>query len=368
MPGFGIRSAVCVGAASLCVGLALSSAVARADVSFKGKTVRMIVGSPPGGGTDLGARLFARFLGKYLPGSPVIGVQNIPGAGGIKVMNYMVQQVAPDGLTLIAGSSSQIAPDVILKNKAVAYDPTKFEFIGGVAATGTVTVANKEAMARMEKTGTPIVVAQVGGVRTGAQMALFAAEYLGWKIKWVSGYQGTAALTLAVLKGEADLTDTAGLANLRPLIEDSRFAAVVQAGIYVGGKLTRRNEFPNTPTISELVQPKLKTDLEREAFASWERTIQLGKFFALPPNTPKEYVEVYRKAYQKLNDDAEFRKAAVAQLDDDYQLMTAEESQEVVDALARTPDRDLEFLIHLRVKYGLPADEEKKDKSKKNKS
>jgi tripartite-type tricarboxylate transporter receptor subunit TctC len=199
-------------------------------------------------------------------------------------------------------------------------------------------------------------------------MALFAAEYLGWKIKWVSGYQGTSALTLAVLKGEADVTDTAGLANLHPLIEDDRFAAVVQAGVYVDGKLRRRDEFPNTPTISELVIPKLKTPLEREAFASWERTIQLGKFFALPPNTPSDFVAAYRAAFEALKTDAEFKKAAVAQLDDDYALLSDSQALEIVEALAHTPDRDMDFLLHLRVKYGLPADKPKQEKHDKHKS
>lgn len=53
------------------------------EVNFAGKTVRMILGQAAGGGADVSARLIAAFLGKYLPGSPVIIVQNMPGANGI---------------------------------------------------------------------------------------------------------------------------------------------------------------------------------------------------------------------------------------------------------------------------------------------
>jgi tripartite-type tricarboxylate transporter receptor subunit TctC len=349
------------------IALGIAAAPASAEPSFKGKTVRMIVGSPPGGGTDLGGRMFARFIGKYLPDSPVVVVQNVPGASGIKAMNFMTQQAPADGTTFIAGSSSEITPDVILKNSAVAYDPTKFEMIGGIASTGTVLVAGKAAMDNMAKTGAPIAVAQVGGARTGAQMPLWGAEYLNWKIKWVSGYQGTAALTLAMLKGEADMTDTAGLANLKPLLEDGRFYVVVQAGVFSNGEVRRRSALPDVPTMGELIGPKL-TGLGKDAFQSWENQIQIGKFFALPPNVSREYVDAYREAFRKAADDAEFKAAAKTQLDDDYVLMAPEDVTSIIEDMARTPDAHLKFLLDMREKFGLPVpDEEKAEKEKKPK-
>jgi putative tricarboxylic transport membrane protein len=354
------------GVAVLGLGIALSSAASAADVTFKGKTVRMIVGSPPGGGTDLGGRMFARFIGKYLPDSPTVVVQNVPGASGIKAMNFMVQQAPADGTTFIAGSSSEITPDVVLKNPAVAYDPTRFGMIGGIASTGTVLVANKAAMDGMAKTGSPIAVAQVGGARTGAQMPLWGAQYLGWKIKWVSGYQGTAALTLALLKGEADMTDTAGLANLKPLLDDGRFVVVVQAGVFSDGQVRRRAALPEVPTMGELIGPKL-SGLGKAAFASWENTIQIGKFFALPPGTPKEYVDAYRAAFEKTAADPQFKTAAVAQLDDDYVLMAPDDVTSIIKQMSATPPEHLKFLLDMREKYGLPVPDEEK-KAKKSKS
>jgi tripartite-type tricarboxylate transporter receptor subunit TctC len=348
------------------LGIAATSTAA-AEATFKGKTVRMIVGSPPGGGTDLGGRLFARFIGKYLPDSPVIVVQNVPGASGIKAMNFMTMQAPADGTTFIAGSSSEITPDVILKNSAVAYDPTKFEMIGGIASTGTVLVASKAAMDNMAKTGAPIAVAQVGGARTGAQMPLWGAEYLNWKIKWVSGYQGTASLTLAMLKGEADMTDTAGLANLKPLLEDGRFYVVVQAGVFSNGQVRRRSALPDVPTMGELIGPKL-SGIGKDAFQSWQDTIQIGKFFALPPNAPKEYVDAYREAFKKTAADPEFKTAAAAQFDDDYVLMEPDDVTAIIKDMAKTPETHLKFLLDMRERYGLPVpDEEKAEKEKKPK-
>src|SRR5262245_23957323 len=90
--------------------VAVPDAAAQDPVTFKGKTITMIVGSSAGGGTDAAARLIAPFLAKYLPGNPAVIVQNMPGADGVVALNYFVQQVRPDGLTVTTGDSPQIEP------------------------------------------------------------------------------------------------------------------------------------------------------------------------------------------------------------------------------------------------------------------
>jgi tripartite-type tricarboxylate transporter receptor subunit TctC len=54
---------------------------------YAGKTLRVLVGFSAGGGYDLYARTLARHLGKYIPGAPSVVVQNMPGAGSLKVVN-----------------------------------------------------------------------------------------------------------------------------------------------------------------------------------------------------------------------------------------------------------------------------------------
>src|SRR5215470_11827278 len=80
-----------------------SEAAAQGPVTFKGKTITMLIGSEPGGGTDASGRLIARFLAKYLPGEPNIGVQNMPGASGIVSVNHFVYRTKPDGMTVLMG-------------------------------------------------------------------------------------------------------------------------------------------------------------------------------------------------------------------------------------------------------------------------
>ena len=91
-------------ALSLTVIVTGGSALANEPVSFKGKTVTMIIGFAGGGGTDIAGRLIAAHLGKYLPGQPNVIVQNMPGAEGMTAMNFFGNQAKPDGLTITMGS------------------------------------------------------------------------------------------------------------------------------------------------------------------------------------------------------------------------------------------------------------------------
>src|ERR1700722_12125573 len=80
---------------------------ARADDYFKGKTIRLVVGTPPGGGYDTYGRLVARYLGELLPGRPSVIVANMPGASGMKAA-YYIYAIAPKDGTVIATFNKSI--------------------------------------------------------------------------------------------------------------------------------------------------------------------------------------------------------------------------------------------------------------------
>ena len=140
----------------------LLAAPARADdVSFKGKTVTVLVGSGTGGSTDLSARLVAPFFTKYVPGSPSAIVQNMPGAHNMTAMNYFTQRTKPDGLTVIIGSGSEADP-INYRVPQSRYNPAEFEMIGGVNLGGTGMVVRNDARARLTaKGGAPVVLGSI---------------------------------------------------------------------------------------------------------------------------------------------------------------------------------------------------------------
>jgi hypothetical protein len=250
-----------------------------------------------------------------------------------------------------------VTPDVIRTNPAVRYDPARFAFIGGVQNAGTLLVVARSARERLtSRTGPPAIMAQVGGTRTGALVAVWGAEYLGWNVRWVTGYQGTPQTIMALSRGEADMVDTAGVNMLDTLLKTGNFTPIVQAGVVINGKLTRREAYPDVPLSTEIMAGRLSGPAQR-AFESWLRSTQIGKYYALPPGTPEALVATYRDAFARMQDDPEFREQARTTIDPDYVMMSGADTKQLIEKLVATPDEDLEFLNRLRSKYGLPSGE-----------
>jgi tripartite-type tricarboxylate transporter receptor subunit TctC len=343
------------------VRLALSCAVlfcalgasAFAQDFASGKTVRMIVPSSAGGVTDTGARLIARYLGRHLQGKPSIVVENMPGANGFSAANDFYNNVQPDGLTIFAGSSSQVMPDIVRNNPSVRFDVAKEPLFGAVQYGGTLLIGAANALPRLtDRSKPPVVMAAVGEARTGAMIPVWGAAYLGWNLSWVTGYEGTPQLVLALLKGEADMMNTTGTAGIGPLLKaPDRFKVVAQTGVVKDGRLVRRDSFPNVPTIGELVDAKLGNN-RPHAFDSWLETIKLGKYFALPPKTPARFVEIYRKAFAEMANDPEFKAQAENILEPGYVLLPPDAAADIVAKLEATPDADLVAQQNLLLKYG----------------
>lgn len=355
MPGHTLLKHLLAIAGGAILMVAVGSGVALAqEVTFAGKTLRMIVGSNAGGVTDVGARVVARFMGKYLPDSPTIVVQNVPGANGIAAANMFYLRSAPDGLTSLAGSSSQVTPDVVRANPSVQYDLKKFKWIGGVFNAGTLVVTTKDGVERLKTgKGEALTMGQVGGARTEALVVVWASEYLNWRVRFITGYSGNQEISMALRKGELDMLNTSSIHGLQEILTHSpNFVPVMQTGVYKGGKLNRRDGFEHVPLISEALEGKLAGPA-RSAFQSWLDSIQIGKYFAMPPNAPDNYVAAYQKAYLKMNDDPEFRKQAVLAMEPDYILMTAAEVAELVDRMSAAAEEDYRYVDRLREKYGL---------------
>src|SRR5690348_17244033 len=84
----------------IALAVALPVQTATAQDFYRGKTITLIAGQPPGGGIDSEMRLVALFLGRFIPGEPKVLPMNLQGAGGIILGNYLYSVAKPDGLTL----------------------------------------------------------------------------------------------------------------------------------------------------------------------------------------------------------------------------------------------------------------------------
>lgn len=339
-------------AGALAAALGLMAHQARA-VDFKNKQISMVIGSEAGGGTDSAGRLIAPFLEKYLPGNPSVVVRNMPGAQGITALVYVVHQTKPDGLTVIQASSQQANPLTYQRAKP-GYDPTTFRYVGGVGRGGTVVLINKDAEKRLyEKGDNPVFLGAIDGIRSGEQVAIWGAEYLGWNIKWIIGYRGTAASTMALEAGEIDMFTTGTLGQITRLVESGRFKILSQTGTLVGGKYVGRPEFGDAPFFQEQMQGKISDPVAQQAYRHWESVNALDKWTALAEGTPDDIVDTYRDAFAKMFKDPEFIERGT-KVSDDLTPMNYETVETLVHQLVSNTTEDAEqYIKGVLRKHGL---------------
>lgn len=331
---------------------ALWGTAALAEVSFKGKTISMVIGSETGGGTDATGRLVAPFFEKYLPGNPTIVVRNMPGAQGVTALNYIVQQTKPDGLTLIAGANVQASPLTYRKANGT-YDPTKFRYIGGVGRGGTVLMINKDAEKRLyDKAQPPLFYGVLDGTRASEQVSVWGIEYLGWNAKVVVGYRGTSAVMLAMERGEVDMGSTGSAFHIKNLIDGGKFRVVSQSGTLENGHFVGRPDFGEAPVFADMMHDKLTDPVAQQAFSYWEAINALDKWVGLAEGTPDDVVETYRAAFRKTIADPEFLDKG-AKISEDILPMSYQDVEVLVHQLANATEAAEEFIKELQRKQGI---------------
>jgi tripartite-type tricarboxylate transporter receptor subunit TctC len=352
-PSVSVRSALIASLAAL---LSLPQAAGAAEPepgSADPKTITMIIGYPAGGGVDAAGRLVAQFLTKYMPGNPPVIIKNMPGADGRVALNFFVRQVKPDGLTLTTGSSTQLDP-MNYRISTAQYDPTKFNFIGGISRGGTFQVISKSGGERLtDKNAPPVPIGAVDGTRSGEQMSSWGMEFLDWNAKWVVGYRGASETTVALERGEVDIVSTSNSFLIKRLTDTGKYRLLSQSGIVVDGKLRRRTDFPDTPVMAELIAGKLTTPGARDAFSYWEAICLMDPWVALPPETPASIVATYREAFNKLLADPEFIEKG-KRISEDIGPMTHGDIEGLVKAAAArlTPEAEA-FIRAMHSKQGL---------------
>lgn len=321
---------------------------------FKGKRLDSIIVSSPGGGTDQSARLIGRFLTKHLPGNPEINFRNMPAGHGVTGLNYFAKQVRPNGLTWVGASNAQVDA-VMLAKEAVEYNPTTFEYFGGVTRGGSIVLLRKEKRANLtDRSLPPVIVGELDGNRTWGQLVMWGADILGWNIKFVVGYPGSGALNLAIRRGEIDSYGTSGLTQLRDLIATGLVDPLVQDGVLADGQPLGRKDFPDVPIFDNMVAGKL-SGLAKETYDFWSSGVQMDKWYAVPAGTPPQYIAAYRKAWSDLTKDPEFIKTAQVQFGDDVTPVTGDDVAKLVKATAYPRKEITAYLESLKIKYGLPA-------------
>ncbi|MDH3239023.1 MAG: hypothetical protein OEO83_00010 [Alphaproteobacteria bacterium] len=342
-----------------------AASMAADPVSFKGRSVTVIVGSTPGGSTDASARLLGPFFAKYLPGKPDVIVTNRPGAKGLKAQNYFAQQVKPDGRTVLVASGSQIDP-VNYRVPQSKYDPTTYTLIGGLDIGGTFLIVRADQLAALtDKSKPPVAMGSVTGLpRSGMTMTGWGIEYLGWNAKWISGYRGTPSLMLALERGEIGMTSFANQEMRPQLLDTKKYRVTYQSGIHGATTPATMEGIAGVPLFASAVESKITDPIAKKAFEYWRAMSSVLKWAALPPKTPGPIAEAYRAAFAKTIDDPDF-KARSKKMNEEVSIITAADLGMKIKALAELPPEAFKFTHEMLTRQGLKIVPNKKKKSKK---
>jgi tripartite-type tricarboxylate transporter receptor subunit TctC len=304
--------------------------VAEAADFYAGKTVTIVTSTGAGGTYDIAARTVARHMPKYLPGTPTMVVQNMPGGGHMLASNY-IYNIAPKDGTTIATVNQSVPAHQVLDGRGVRYDATKFNWLGALGDRNQVFVVwHTTGIKNFEDLKAKGVTAgSTGEGSSGYRYPTAINNVLGTHIKIVKGYKAAGDVELAMLRGEvsAQAHSYTAFSTAHPdWIKEGKIVFIMQIGF------TRDKDLPDVPLWSELAQtPEQKQELSLIA-----SPIPLGRPFLAPPGLPDDRVALLRKAFAATLKDPEFVKDAKKQ-DLDVVPMTGEEVAEIVGQTINTP-------------------------------
>jgi tripartite-type tricarboxylate transporter receptor subunit TctC len=294
---------------------------------YRGKSINMIVGFNPGGGADAYARLIARHVGRYIPGNPTIVLRHMQGAGSVIGANYVFNVSPKDGseIGLFAGN---ILIDPLIGGTQSKYDSRAFNWIGAPAADSQVCLSSgKTTFKTLDDLFTREMIVGAAGTAT-LDFPLVLNNVLGTKLKIIRGYAGSAAIRLALERGEIESICGVGYSSMRTagLLEPGRTNILVQFG------LTKNPDMPNVPFIFDYA----KTEEDRQLFKLVFGWLDLERPIAAPPGTPPGRVQALRDGFDKAVKDPALR-AEADKMNLEISPMSGAAIAKFVEEVSRTP-------------------------------
>jgi tripartite-type tricarboxylate transporter receptor subunit TctC len=238
---------------------ALAQTAKPGAAAYPNKSIRLVVPSAPGGGTDIIARLIGQGLTDAW-GQTVV-VDNRGGAGGTAGVTIVAKHAAPDGYTMLLGSVGHLsfAPAV---RKNLAYDPMKdLTPISLAAVQPFVIAATNSLPVRSIKDLAALAKARPGSVSYGSGGS-GTASHLGTELLMLNGgfkmlhvpYKGSNPAITSLMAGELQIA-MAGLATVLPHARSGRLKALAVTGA------KRAQIAPDLPTVAESGVPGYAFDV-----------------------------------------------------------------------------------------------------------
>lgn len=280
-------------------GMIVPAAAQTPEEFYKGRTVELVVGTAPGGGYDLYGRLIGRTIGKHIPGAPVVIVKNMPGAGHLKMANWLYNAAPKDG-TVLATAPQAIAIEQVMGTEGIQYDAAKFTWIGRVAPVVEVTytwhTSQTKTLEDARKRET------IMGGSGAASPTVFYLKLLnqlaGTKFNIIASYPSNNDTNLAMQRGEVEGGSKAW-ASMK--VDNADWLRDKRVNILVQYADTRSEDLPDVPLMMELG----RNDDERKALQLFALGNAMGRSIMATPGIPADRVRALRKAFMDTMSDGE---------------------------------------------------------------
>ena len=290
-----------------------NSSVFAQEPFFKDKTIRVVVGFSAGGGFDTYSRVIARYMGKHIPGNPALIVENMTGAASLISANHVYKVAKPDGLTILNFHGNQVLNQVIGK-PGIEFDARRFEYLGvptqDSGACAFTKASGASTYEQLKSAKTPVKLGGVASGDTTYNTARILKEALKLPIQLVAGYKGTAEIRLAAESGEV-----AGgcwqWESIKVIWRQGLESGNVSIALQVNPK--PHPELKNVPNAIDLATSENARQLIKFGIHD---PAAVTRLYAVSPGTPKERVQILRKAFTEVLKDPDFAaEAKKSQLD-----------------------------------------------------
>lgn len=278
---------------------------------FRGKQITLITSASVGGGYDQYARLLAKHMTRHIPGEPNIIVQNMVGAEGLRVANFLYNVAAQDG-SVIGGLSRNtgLARFYDFNNAGIQFDARKFHWLGSPQQEiGLFILSTRSGLGGIDDLKRrEVTISSTAHNSPSTIYSRILNATIGTKIKPIEGYDGSQACLMAVERGEVGGHVSGGSsapfrARILPWLAKGDAKLIMQMG------MKRDATFPDVPIAIEIERTAVGKQMFEIAFAEQV----MGRPFVLPPGVPHDRVTALRAAFDATMKDAEFLNDARAQ-------------------------------------------------------
>jgi len=321
---------------ALAAGFLLSGAASRAALAdpvadfYRGKTISLYVGFPPGGGYDLYARVFAPHFTRHIPGNPQIVIKTMLGGSGIQAAGYMTHVTPQDGTSL------GLFLDALTLGKVLGghgdFDPVKLTWIGRIVTTATVSVVWHTSPVQTIEEAKHREILMAGTVASNTSNFIPAAlnDLIGTKIKVIMGFRGSPDQALAMMRGEVNsiggMSWEAIQTNHQEWLSEKKIRILYAQGAH------RIKELPDDPGLLDFAHD----DRSRKILGLLGSVPDIGRSIVAEPAIPPERAVALRNAFMATVEDGEFV-AEMKKRNLNVEPLSGEEVQNLVAAYAATP-------------------------------